>query len=124
MLLLQDRTSINETLRGGRYVLIQDGRVVLDERMARPQGGKVADNGNFILNDWGASDALSGTFHAFAPNGGHIVSRGFSAHLLNNGLSDDGVLAVCQTCNAPGQPARTGLRGVVGSDRRWWGKKV
>src|SRR3546814_1521158 len=84
MLLLQDRTSINETLRGGRYVLIQDGRVVLDERMARPQGGKVADNGNFILNDWGASDALSGTFHAFAPNGGNIVSRGFSANLLNN----------------------------------------
>src|SRR3546814_4228116 len=32
-LLWQDRTSINEKLRGGRYVLIQDGRVVLDERM-------------------------------------------------------------------------------------------
>ena len=103
-LLWQDRMTINETLRGGRYVLVDDGCVVLDERMSRPQDGKVANNGNFILNDWGASDALSGTLHAFAPDGREIVSRSFSANLLNNGLSNDGLLAVSQTCNAPGSP--------------------
>jgi tetratricopeptide (TPR) repeat protein len=103
-LLWQDRASINETLRGGRYILLDDGRVILDRRMPRPQDGKVADNGVFILNDWGASDVLAGTFHAFAADGSEILRRAFDANLLNNGLSEDGALAVCQTCNAPGSP--------------------
>jgi hypothetical protein len=103
-LLWQDRASINGTVRGGRYVLLDSGRLVVDAPMARPQHGKVADNGTFILNDWGASDELSGTFHAFSSDGGRIASRGFRANLLNNGLSDDGALAVVQTCNAPGSP--------------------
>lgn len=103
-LLWQDRASINGTLRGGRYVLIDSGRLVVDAPMARPQHGMVANNGTFILNDWGTSDELSGTFHAFSSNGGRIASRRFTANLLNNGLSDDGALAVVQTCNAPGSP--------------------
>jgi hypothetical protein len=103
-LLWQDRMFINDTPRTGRYVLIDDGRAVLDARMARPQDGKVADNGTFVLNDWGTNDSLSGTFHAFAADGREIVSRSFSANLLNNGLSSDGRLAVSQTCNAPGSP--------------------
>ena len=103
-LLWQDQMFINDTPRTGRYVLLDDGRVVLDRRMARPQDGKVADCGTFILNDWGTNDSLSGTFHAFAADGRAIVSRSFSANLLNNGLSDDGHLAVSQTCNAPGSP--------------------
>lgn len=49
----------------GRYLLIDDDRLVVDARMQRPQDGKVADDGTFILNDWGDSDALSGTFYAF-----------------------------------------------------------
>lgn len=103
-LLWQDRMFINGTPRTGRYILIDDGRVVLDARITRPQDGKVADNGTFILNDWGTNDVLSGTFHAFAADGRWIVSRSFAANLLNNGLSKDGRLAVSQTCNAPGSP--------------------
>lgn len=103
-LLWQDRASICGTTRCGRYILLDRGRIVLDFEMARPQDGKVADNGTFILNDWGASDELSGSFHAFSSDGRQIARRDFAANLLNNGLSNDGALAVVQTCNAPGSP--------------------
>lgn len=88
----------------GRYVLLDDDALVVDARMERPQEGKVADDGTFILNDSGDSQQLSGTFHAFRSDGSIILSRSYSANLLNNGLSDDGRLAVCQTANAPGSP--------------------
>ncbi len=103
-LLWQDRAIINDSYRGGRYVLIDDGHVVLDEQMARPQDGKITDEGVCILNDWGSGDELSGTFRAFASDGHTLMVRSFAANLYNNGLSGDGRLAVCQTCNAPGSP--------------------
>lgn len=88
----------------GRYLLLDRDTVAVDGKMERPQDGKVADNGTFILNDWGDSQQLSGTFQAFRCDGSPIVSRSYSANLLNNGLSRDGRLAVCQTCNAPRSP--------------------
>jgi hypothetical protein len=103
-LLRQDRYWTDGELVTGRYLLIDGDAVVVDERMERPQDGKVADDGTFILNDWGDSQALSGSFHAFRADGSPIVSRSYSANLLNNGLSRDGRVAVCQTCNAPGSP--------------------
>jgi hypothetical protein len=99
-LLWNDHATINGKLRGGRYILIDDGRVVLDRGMSRPQDGKIADNGTFILHDWGELSQLSGTFHAFAPDGREIISRSFAANLYNNGLSGEGAFAVCQTCNS------------------------
>jgi hypothetical protein len=84
--------------------LIDGDKIAVDGRMERPQDGKVADDGIFILNDWGDSQELSGTFHAFRRDGSEILSRRYSANLLNNGLSSDGRLAVCQTANAPGSP--------------------
>lgn len=101
-LLWRDRYWMNGEVVEGRYLLIDGDAVVVDGRMERPQDGKVADAGTFILNDWGDSQDLSGTFRAFRSDGTEIVSRRYSANLLNNGLSRDGRLAVCQTCNAPG----------------------
>jgi hypothetical protein len=89
---------------GGRYVLIDGDAPVVDAGMERPQDGKVADEGTFVLNDWGDSQQLSGTFRAFRSDGSVILSRSYSANLLNNGLSKDGRLAVCQTANSPGSP--------------------
>ena len=88
----------------GRYVLIDDDRVVAEGRAARPNDGLVADTGVFVLNDWRFGAALAGTFLAFAPDGRQILARPFAANLFNNGLSADGRRAVCQTCNAPGSP--------------------
>lgn len=94
----------NEADPFGRYVLLNDGKIVVDARMDRPQDGKVADDGTFILNDWGQRNDLAGTFHAFSADGREILCRSYSANLLNNGLSENGQLAVCQTCNAPNSP--------------------
>ncbi|MGO3927360.1 hypothetical protein [Rhodopseudomonas pseudopalustris] len=88
--------------RAGRYILLDRGKIVAEGKMARPNDGKVTDNGVFILNDWGDSESLSGVFAAFRPDGSTIVVRKFSANLYNNGLSADGTRAVCQTANAPG----------------------
>ncbi|MGQ0588654.1 MAG: hypothetical protein ACT4N8_03855 [Sphingosinicella sp.] len=103
-LVWHDRRWIDGNVTEGRYLLIDGDTVFVDAKMERPQDGKVADAGTFILNDWGDSDALSGTFHAFRNDGSPLLSRRFSANLLNNGLSSDGRLAACQTCNAPGSP--------------------
>lgn len=103
-LLWHDRRWVDGAVSVGRYLLVESDAVVAEGEMERPQDGKVADNGTLILNDWGASDELSGTFHAFSRDGTPILSRRYSANLLNNGLSQDGRLAVCQTCNAPGSP--------------------
>ena len=103
-LLWRDRYWVDGELVEGRYLLIDGDAVVVDGEMERPQDGKVADDGAFILNDWGDSQELSGTFRAFRSDGREIVSRPYSANLLNNGLSRDGRLAVCQTANAPGSP--------------------
>lgn len=103
-LLWQDRYWIEGSLVGGRYLLIDGDVVAAEGSMERPQDGKVADDGTFILNDWGASDELCGMFHAFRADGSAILSRSYQANLLNNGLAPDGRLAVCQTCNAPGSP--------------------
>lgn len=101
-LLWRDRCWVEAELVTGRYVLLDGNVVCVDARMARPQDGKVADDGTFILNDGGDSESLSGTFHSFRADGSPVVSRTYSANLLNNGLSRNGRLAVCQTCNAPG----------------------
>ena len=103
-LLWRDRHWADGDLIRGRYLLIDGDALVVDRRMARPQNGKVADDGTFVLNDAGESQELSGTFHAFRSDGSEIVSRVYTANLLNNGLSHDGRLAVCQTANAPGSP--------------------
>lgn len=86
----------------GRYLLLQDGRLRVDGRAERPNDGRVANNGTFIINDWRFGDGLKGRFLAFNADGVPIVSRDFSANLFNNGLSEDGRLAVCQTCHAEG----------------------
>lgn len=68
--------------------------------MERPNDGKVADTGVFILNDWMFSQDLNGTFYAISPSGAVLLKKTFKANLLNNGLSADGRFAACQTCNS------------------------
>jgi hypothetical protein len=85
----------------GKYLLLQDEQIVCEGRMDRPNDGKVADDGTFILNDWHFFTAeLRGTFCAFRPTGEAIISRRFKANLYNSGLSADGRWACCQTCNS------------------------
>lgn len=85
----------------GRYYLLDGDRVAVAGEMERPNDGKVADSGTFILNDWRFTSVLAGTFYAFRADGTEIIARPFAANLYNNGLAPDGRLAACQTANAP-----------------------
>ena len=91
--------------RRGRWLFLDGEQVVAKGAMPRPNDGKVADNGVFILNDWGAIETLSGTLKAFGPDGKSIFARKFKANLFNNGLSSDGRWAACQTCNSDHEDA-------------------
>jgi hypothetical protein len=84
----------------GRYLMLDQNRVMIDGGMVRPEDGRVADNGVFIFNDYGRLDLLSGTFVAFHPNGEVIIRTKYRANLINNGLSSDGRFAACFTANS------------------------
>ncbi|MGA2084560.1 MAG: tetratricopeptide repeat protein [Terracidiphilus sp.] len=94
-------TWADEMVRG-KYFLLCDNRIIAEGKMARPNDGKVADNGTFILNQWGPGSDLRGTFRAFNYLGEPIVAKKITANLFNNGLSPEGRYAAVQTCNAPG----------------------
>lgn len=82
----------------GRYVLAYDNKVELVGSAERPNSGKVANDGTFILNDWMFGDGLKGTFLAFDKSGISTIKHHFSANLYNNGISENGEFAVCQLC--------------------------
>jgi hypothetical protein len=84
----------------GKFIVLAGKDVIAQGAVARPNDGKIANDGNFILNDWGFGGGLQGVFLAFDRSGKSIVKRRFEANLLNNGLSVDGSTAACQTANA------------------------
>lgn len=86
----------------GRFLLYRGNRLLVEGRAERPNDGHVANDGTFVINDWLFGGGLNGVFRAYRVTGDLIVERRFEANLYNNGIAADGVLAVCQTCNAPG----------------------
>lgn len=85
----------------GRYYLLDSAAIIAEGWIERPNDGKVANDGTFVLNDWRFTANLSGVFCAFRADGNSIATTCFTANLYNNGLSANGRLAVCQTCNSP-----------------------
>jgi hypothetical protein len=84
----------------GYYFLIKNNELILIGQVERPHHGKVANNGNFILNDWlFTSDTKSKAF-AFTENGELIIKKTLRANLLTNGISLTGKFAVYKTCNS------------------------
>ncbi|WIA56685.1 VRR-NUC domain-containing protein [Sphingobium sp. WTD-1] len=88
----------------GRWALLEQDRLICEGRLERPQGGKVANDGTLILNDWMFGEGLKGRFVAFRRDGTAIMALNIAANLISNGLSNDGTFAICQTANAPGSP--------------------
>jgi len=84
----------------GKYIVLAGKDVIAQGAVARPNDGKIANDGSFILNDWGFGGGLQGVFLAFDCSGKPLVKRRFEANLFNNGLSVDGSTASCQTANA------------------------
>ena len=84
----------------GRYILFDGDEIILKGKLGRPNDGKVSNNGTFILNDWMFGGGLKSVFYAFDVKGKQLIQHVCNANLLNNGLSNDGQYAVCQTCNS------------------------
>lgn len=84
----------------GRYVLLDGGKIILQGKLERPNDGKVSNQGIFILNDWMFGEGLKGTFYAFDVKGKQLIRHKCEANLYNNGLSNDGQYAVCQTAHS------------------------
>lgn len=91
----------------GEYVLVNlsTGAVVARGSLPRPNQGHIADNGTFTLEDWHFGSSLSGTFRAFSSDGRTLLSRTFTANILESGLSKNGKLAYCMTANSPTEDA-------------------
>jgi len=86
--------------RKGSYALFENEDLILSGKLQRPNDGKVADNGNFIFNDWMFQIHEKGTFYAIDRNGETLIRKRFRANLFRNELSLDGRFAVCQTANS------------------------
>lgn len=88
----------------GQYLLIDGTNIVVSGKMERPNDGKVCNAGVFVLNDWRFGNKCDGVFTAFQSSGDVILREAYRANLFNNGLSEDGRFAVCQTLNSDHEP--------------------
>lgn len=84
----------------GSYIVLENGEIILRGNSERPNDCKIANNGNFIINDWLFTQNLSGKFLTYDKNGTELVSQKFSSNLADNCISDDGLFAACNLCNS------------------------
>ncbi len=80
----------------GEITFINHDTLYLISDLQRPNDGKLASNGNFIINDWMSSE-LNGTFYAFNSDAEVLIKRKFNSNLGNNGISENGQYAVLET---------------------------
>lgn len=88
----------------GQYVLIRGHTVITHGKMQRPNDGKVANNGTFVINDWlfnRTENNLRGDFYAINSQGEILIRKRYQANLYSCGISPDGKFAVCQTAYSP-----------------------
>jgi hypothetical protein len=106
-----DETTLTRTgkyrQQKGDYALFENGDLILSGKLQRPNDGKVANNGNFIFNDWMFQTHEKGTFYAIDRDGGTLIRKQFKANLFRNELSFDGKFAVCQTANSDNDDGAT-----------------
>jgi hypothetical protein len=77
----------------GKFIVIENGKIILQGEAERPNDCKIANNGNVIINDWLFSDELNSIFYTYDKTGKKLVSQHFLANLKTNCISDDGKFA-------------------------------
>ncbi|MBM7624748.1 exonuclease domain-containing protein [Sporohalobacter salinus] len=95
----KDRHYENGKKIGGKMAALKNDEVLFQKELPRPNDGKIANNGNCIINDWGTKN-LSSTFYAFDSSGDILIKKNFKANLFQNSLSNDGKYAICSTANS------------------------
>lgn len=81
----------------GELVFINTNRLFYVNFIERPNDGKLASNGNFVINDWMAGGNLNGIFYAFNSEAEVLIKRKFNSNLGNNGISESGHYAIVET---------------------------
>jgi ribosomal protein L40E/tetratricopeptide (TPR) repeat protein len=89
------KDGIRQTI-DGEVVFVNDKELFLIDTLERPNDGKLAENGNFIVNDW-MTPELGGTFYAFNSDVNILIKEQFNSNLGENGLSENGQYAVLET---------------------------
>jgi hypothetical protein len=84
----------------GFYFLIDNLVLTVMGQVERPNDGKVADNGWFIINDWLFTDNLESVAYCFDERGNIILQEKLKANLLTNAISKNGEFALFQTANS------------------------
>ena len=72
----------------GAYVLKRGNSKLCSGKLERPNDGKVARNGTFILTDWCFGNALKSRVYGFSSDGDQILKHEFRANAINTGISD------------------------------------
>jgi len=85
----------------GSYALVHNDAVVCTGKLERPNDGKVANNGTFVIADWCFGGSLKSRLHGFLSSGQQILRSEFSANMFNTGLSNTGEYAVAQLASSP-----------------------
>ena len=89
----------------GSYVLVHKNSVLASGKRERPNDGKVANNGAFVLSDWRFGSGLKSRIHCFSSNGNELYRREFKANMYNVGIDDSGKFVVAQLCNSESEDA-------------------
>ena len=71
----------------GSWSLLLHDQIVTSGKLERPQEGKVADNGVFILHDCMFGNGLQSRFTAYDRDGQQLINQHFAANLMSNSLS-------------------------------------
>lgn len=80
------------------YVVYENGSRKFKDKLERPNYGKIADNGIFIIEDWmNDEEKCCGTFYAFNLKNQILIKQKINANIFNSGISDDGKFACVQT---------------------------
>lgn len=82
------------------YVVYENGNRKFKGKLERPNYGKIADNGIFIIEDWmNNEEKCCGTFYAFNFKNEILIKQKINANIFNSGISDDGKFACVQTAH-------------------------
>ena len=82
----------------GEVAFVNLDKLFLISELQRPNDGKLASNGNFIINDWISNGTeLAGTFYAFNSDTEILIKRNLNSIPGNNGISENGQYAILET---------------------------
>lgn len=85
----------------GLYVLynkFQD-RIVLVNKLERPQRAKVIDTGVFSIEDWCFGDQRKSKIYVISPTGENLINKTFNGNMFNSDISASGNYLACQTAH-------------------------